>query len=101
MLGATTNEQTIRSWWRASPDANIGLACGNGRVVVDVDDLRALEEFEAQYGTMPPTPSQQTGKGVHFVFSGTAPRSATRCGSHQAWTSGPMVGTSWRRRPGT
>ena len=69
VLGATTDEPTIRSWWQAWPDANIGLACGNGRVVVDVDDSRALEEFEAQYGTLPVTPRQQTGKGLHLVFS--------------------------------
>ena len=69
VLGATTDEPTIRSWWQAWPDANIGLTCGNGRVVVDVDDSRALEEFEAQYGTLPVTPRQQTGKGLHLVFS--------------------------------
>ena len=35
---ATTNAKTIKEWWKAWPDDNIGLACGpSGLCVVDVD----------------------------------------------------------------
>jgi hypothetical protein len=36
VLDATTDTRRIRSWWRACPDYNIGLACG---VVFDVLDI--------------------------------------------------------------
>jgi Bifunctional DNA primase/polymerase, N-terminal len=34
---ASTNLQAIRSWWRHQPDCNIGVACGVGFDVLDVD----------------------------------------------------------------
>ena len=34
---ATTNPQTIMDWWNAAPDGNIGIATGNGIVVLDID----------------------------------------------------------------
>lgn len=34
---ATTDEGKIRSWWRQWPDANIGVAAGNGLAVIDAD----------------------------------------------------------------
>lgn len=72
VLDASTDEQVIRSWWFSWPDANIGLACGHGRVVVDVDNPVALEEWEAVHGALPPTQKQHTGKGFHLVFSSGA-----------------------------
>ncbi|MCA1830876.1 MAG: bifunctional DNA primase/polymerase, partial [Actinobacteria bacterium] len=36
---ATTDERTIRKWWKKWPDANIGIACDSthGPVVIDLD----------------------------------------------------------------
>jgi putative DNA primase/helicase len=36
---ATTDERTIRKWWKQWPDANIGIACDseNGPIVIDLD----------------------------------------------------------------
>ena len=41
---ATTDADSIRDWWRQSPDSNIGLACGDGLLVLDVDP-GAIEAF--------------------------------------------------------
>jgi len=39
---ATTDPGIIREWWTASPLANIGIATGDGLLVLDVDDPAAL-----------------------------------------------------------
>ena len=31
---ATTDEATIATWWKRWPDANVGIACGEGRGVI-------------------------------------------------------------------
>ena len=37
-LDATTDPTTIRKWWRAFPDANIGISCiGSGFLAIDID----------------------------------------------------------------
>jgi hypothetical protein len=42
-LDASNDEETIRRWWSAKPDANVGIATGaSGLLVVDVD--HGLEE---------------------------------------------------------
>jgi len=42
---ATTDERTIRQWWRKWPDANIGIACDSehGPIVIDLDEPKAHE----------------------------------------------------------
>src|SRR5690606_31011773 len=34
---ATTNKEQITEWWRENPNYNIGIATGNGTLVVDID----------------------------------------------------------------
>lgn len=34
---ATSDESAIRSWWKLYPDANVGVATGNGLLVIDAD----------------------------------------------------------------
>ena len=46
-LDATTDQATIEAWWRARPDANIGLATGQGIIVLDVDGPEGLAELKA------------------------------------------------------
>ncbi len=72
---ATTDEATIREWWRTWPDANIGIATGaaSGFAVLDVDPRsggdRALGEFTQQHGPLPPTLTVETGGGgQHYYF---------------------------------
>src|SRR3954469_17726242 len=39
---ATTSADRIAYWWREAPDANIGVACGRGVAVLDLDAWSAL-----------------------------------------------------------
>lgn len=58
---ATDDRGRIASWWTASPKANIGLACGNGLLVVDIDKpLRLLE--------LPATAERRTPRGRHLFY---------------------------------
>lgn len=59
---ATTDPAQLAAWWRAWPDANVGIATGPaaGLLVLDVDgDPAALLAGRA----LPHTPTQQTGGG--------------------------------------
>jgi hypothetical protein len=70
--GATTDEETVRSWWTEINDANIGIAAGNGLLVLDIDakhgGLETLAKHEAQYGPMPTTPTVATGGGGKHYY---------------------------------
>ena len=40
---ATTSPQRITRWWTATPQANIGIACGpSGLLVIDLDKAKTL-----------------------------------------------------------
>jgi hypothetical protein len=73
---ATSDPDQIVRRWRATPYANIGIACGKSRLlVVDVDperhgddELRALTE---QYGPLPHTPIALTGGGGEHYYLGS------------------------------
>lgn len=77
---ATTNEKTIRGWWKAWPEDNIGIATGaSGLCVVDVDmkhgknGQKTLDFLELDYGELPHTLSAVTPSGGrHLYFSGEA-----------------------------
>jgi hypothetical protein len=43
---ATTNDVIIRSWWAATPRANIGLRTGIGFDVIDLDGEVAVDALE-------------------------------------------------------
>ena len=43
---ASTNEATIRRWWEIWPDANIGIATGDGLLIVDFD----IDHDKGKYG---------------------------------------------------
>src|SRR5687767_8619448 len=57
--GASSDEQTIRSWFQKWPDANLGMTL-SGLVVVDVDPRHnghlTIEALEARNGKLPETP---------------------------------------------
>jgi hypothetical protein len=84
---ASTNEETIRTWWARSPDANIGHPTGQ-HIVLDVDGPEgeaALAELEAEHGKLPVTRTAQTGKGKHLYFSADGSKlrnSVSKLGPH-------------------
>lgn len=65
--GATTDEATIRRWWTEAPTANVGIATGNGLLVLDNDAKHGGNEslalLEAQHGPLAKTPTVATGGG--------------------------------------
>ena len=61
----------IKRWF--ARESNLGLATGNGLVVIDIDDGRdgqeSMFELEEQHGALPPTLTVNTGGGgVHYYF---------------------------------
>lgn len=74
---ATGDAEQLRQWWDMWPEANVGIVCGDGLLVLDVDETgwELLEHLQAQHGRMPPTATVITGSdGGHFYF--TAPPDA-------------------------
>lgn len=61
---ATTDANTLRFWWGAEPNANIGIACA-GLAVIDVDPRNGGEEElrAIQPERLPRTPAAKTGSG--------------------------------------
>ena len=62
-------EKTIRAWFEANPQRNIGIVTGHisGLVVLDVDGEQGRASVRGF--TLPATPTVQTGKGFHYYFS--------------------------------
>ncbi len=72
LLEATTDAETIRAWWRQWPDANIGVATGDGILVVDVDPPdgeRSLARLQDDHEPLPATAETITGRGRQLSFS--------------------------------
>ena len=72
---ATTKRDQIKSWWTASPDANIGIATGaaSGVIVLDIDPrnggTETLRRLEKELGPLPKTVTSITGGGgEHRIF---------------------------------
>jgi hypothetical protein len=69
---ATTDEERIREWWSASPNANIGGRTGDSYWVLDVDPRhegdRSMVALTGRYGPLPSTLRQQTGGGGDQYF---------------------------------
>jgi hypothetical protein len=51
---ATTDEQQIRVWWDAYPDANIGIATGHLVDVIDVDGPQGVKSWATIVEDLPP-----------------------------------------------
>jgi len=68
---ASIDEHQVAKWWSQWPEANIGIATGDGLLVLDVDGEegeKTLAALIAVHGPLPATPEQRTGKGRHFMF---------------------------------
>src|ERR1051326_9006130 len=82
---ATTDVAQIDAWWRAHPEANVGIATGkpSGVWMLDVDPRNggdaALDAFQEQHGALPTTVEALTGGGGrHLVFRYTPALDAVR-----------------------
>lgn len=74
---ATTDEAQIRAWWGTNADYNIGLACGNGLAVIDIDLDELQDEngfatviaWEREHGPLADTARALTGdNGMHVFY---------------------------------
>jgi Bifunctional DNA primase/polymerase, N-terminal/DeoR-like helix-turn-helix domain len=70
---ATDDAATIKGWWQACPNANVGMGVRD-RVVVDVDPrnggVASIAALESAVGEFPPTITVFTGGGgLHFYFA--------------------------------
>ena len=70
---ATTDEDTIRRWWREISDANVGVATGgvSNVFILDIDGVDAeseLHKLEAKHGALPATVEAITPRGRHIWF---------------------------------
>ncbi len=68
-------QETVTSYFTTHPDANVGIRCGRGLVVLDRDDWdggqESLARLERAHGPLPATPTVITGSGSrHFYFRG-------------------------------
>lgn len=66
---ATTDADQIRAWWTMQPDANIGIATGEGVCVLDLDTPEAMALVKSR--GLPETVSAKTAHGNHLYFKGT------------------------------
>lgn len=70
---ATTEIATVKRWWKKWPEANIGLATGQGLLVLDADGEQGIESLrllEQDLGRLPVTYRVRTGGGgIHLYFS--------------------------------
>lgn len=71
---ASADLERVRAWWMRWPDANIGIATGEGSglFVYDIDGEEgeaSHRELVATHGEMPACPLVFTGKGRHMYFA--------------------------------
>lgn len=69
---ATCDTEVISYWWSRAPRANVAIACRD-LFVVDIDPRnggdRNIAQLLEQYGPLPTTPTQRTGRGgTHHLF---------------------------------
>ena len=67
-LAATTDPELIKRWWIIYPDANIGVATGNGLAVVDID-----QEETPEGCVLPSTLTSKTNRGHHYWYTAPQP----------------------------
>ncbi len=72
----TTDEQTIKKWWKRWPNSNVGIVTGKrSRIaVLDIDKkndgYESLQELEEKHGGLPSTLVVNSGGGGrHYYFS--------------------------------
>ena len=75
---ATQDEDMITKWWTRWPEADIGLATGDGLVVLDIDPRHngdfSLQELEDEHGEIVTRTVRTGGGGLHMYFRGQLPQ---------------------------
>jgi hypothetical protein len=97
---ATRDDAAIREWWQRWPQANIGVATGDGFFVVDLDGPEAQQWFVdsgGRHGAADPTLTVKTARGWHLYFWAPCeiPNSTSLLGPHVdvRGTGGYVVGS--------
>jgi len=65
---ATQDPATITRWWRACPEAGVGLLAPKEVLVLDVDQRETWEELRRDFPVLEAAPRQKTPKGGRHVF---------------------------------
>jgi hypothetical protein len=70
---ATTDPETIQSWFAKYPASNLGICTGQGLLVLDIDTKNngraSLDSLLAEHGPLPETAEARTGTGgSHYYF---------------------------------
>lgn len=70
---ATADRESIWMWWMADPAASIGVACGNGLAVIDLDckaadGISAFRDFLRGAPPFPPAPYAGTPSGGYHIW---------------------------------
>ena len=65
---ASRDPATLEAWWRACPEAGVGLLAPEGVLVLDFDDPEAWERLKEEHPTLLEAPRQRTPKGGRHVF---------------------------------
>ena len=65
---ASVDPATIARWWRACPEAGVGLLAPEGVLVLDFDDPTAWEGLRQGHPALEAAPRQRTPKGGVHLF---------------------------------
>ncbi len=69
---ASSDEPTLRAWWKEWPESNLGIVPDPGVAVLDVDPRNggadSLAELERVRGQLPATAAVATGGGGHHFY---------------------------------
>jgi Bifunctional DNA primase/polymerase, N-terminal len=65
---ASTDPGQVGAWWAAYPDANIGLVCGVGFDVLDVDGDEGAANLHDLGLDLAGVPCAETPHGLHYYF---------------------------------
>ncbi|WP_259331168.1 bifunctional DNA primase/polymerase [Thermus thermophilus] len=65
---ATGDPATLEAWWRACPEAGVGLLPPEGVLVLDVDQGEVWEALRRDFPPLEAAPRQRTPKGGRHVF---------------------------------
>lgn len=63
---ATTNIEQVKKWWKEHPEANVGIAMGNGVFGLDIDYKDGADKDFLK--RIPPTVTTCTPNGGHHAF---------------------------------
>jgi hypothetical protein len=77
---ASADADAIREWWRRWPNANVGVAFGEGLIDIELDTKggkrgpETLKALEKRLGALPPTHTWRSGGGgLHRLFTVSVP----------------------------